>query len=71
MLTSSEAEEMLDNDGHIGEEHLGNIIWYVNISVVTKFCSVCTSETFLYRLGALVVIATNVNGKRVCFLPRN
>ena len=46
--TSSEAKEMLDNDSHIGQECLGNIIWYVNISVVTKFCSVCTSETFLY-----------------------
>ena len=31
--TSSEAEETLDNDGHIGKEHLGNIIWYINISV--------------------------------------
>ena len=45
--TSSEAEETLDNDSHIGQEHVGNIIWYVNISVVTKFHSVCMSETSL------------------------
>ena len=32
--TCSEAEVTLDNDGHIGIEHL---IWYVNISIVTKF----------------------------------
>ena len=29
MSTPSKAEETLDNDGHIGKEHLGNIIWYV------------------------------------------
>ena len=43
--TSSEAEETLDNDS---QDYLGNTIWYVNISIVTKFRSVCTSKTFLY-----------------------
>ena len=42
--TSSEAEETLDNDS---QERLGNIIWYVTISVVTKFRGVCMSETSL------------------------
>ena len=55
MSTSSEAEETLDNEGHIREECLGNIIWYVDISVITKFI-VCTSETFLYQSGARVFI---------------
>ena len=67
MSTSSESEEMLDNDG---QEHLGNIIWYVTISVVTKFCGVCTSETSLpirYTCGHCQPIPT----ARVCLLPRN
>ena len=52
MSTSSKAEEMLENEGYIGKEHLGNIIWYANISVVIKLF--CTSKTFLYRSGTSV-----------------
>ena len=52
MSTSSKAEEMLENESYIGKEHLGNIIWYANISVVIKLF--CTSKTFLYRSGTSV-----------------
>ena len=39
--TSSEAEEMLENDSHIDKEHLGKIISCINICTVTKrFCIV-------------------------------
>ena len=65
--TSSEAEEMLGNDS---QEHLGNIIWYLNISGVTKFCSVCTSETFLYWLGACVVIANQCQRQESVFAAK-
>ena len=65
--TSSEAEEMLDNDSHIGEERLG---WYVNISVVTKFHSVYKSETFLYRSGAHVVIANQCQQQESAFAAK-
>ena len=37
MSTTSEAEEMLENDSHIDKEHLGKIISYMNISVVIKW----------------------------------
>ena len=65
--TSSEAEETLDNDG---QERLGNIIWYVTISVVTKFRGVCTSKTFLYRLGARVVIANRCQRQESVFAAK-
>ena len=52
MSISGKAKEILENERRIGEEHLGNIIWYINISVVTKLF--CMSETSLYRSGASV-----------------
>ena len=64
MSTSSETKETLDNDS---QECLVNIISYINISLITKFHSVCKAETFLYQLGACVVIANQCQQQESVF----